>query len=89
MVVSRAKPGATRQQLIERLTRDMHPETWDLVRHGALSHILYRVEGEPGVFAVLQAPSIEDASKLIGQVAQRAEVFDFDVVPVNHFPHFD
>ena len=65
MLVSRTKPGTTRQQVIERLTRELHPETWDLVRHGVLSHIYYRVGEDPGFFALLHAPSLEEAKKLV------------------------
>ena len=58
MVVSRAKLGTKREQLVDRLTHEMHPETWDLVRHGELSHIYYKVGEEPGFFALLNAPKI-------------------------------
>ena len=43
MLVSLAKPGTKREQLVDRLTHEMHPETWDLVRHGELSHIYYKI----------------------------------------------
>ena len=35
MVSSRPKAGATREQLIEHLTRRLDPFTWDLIRHTA------------------------------------------------------
>src|SRR5262245_26131997 len=65
MLVSRAKPGTQREQLVERLTRELHPETWDLIRRGELSHILYKVGDEPGFFALLNAPSFEAAKSLV------------------------
>ena len=37
MLNSRPRAGATREQLIERLTDRLNPSTWDLIRHGALS----------------------------------------------------
>jgi hypothetical protein len=89
MLVSRPRPGTTRQQLIEHLTGRLHPETWDLIRHGELSHVLYKVGDEPGFFAVLNAPSIEDAKAKVDRGVQRLEVFDLDIVPVKQFPHFD
>jgi hypothetical protein len=89
MLVSRPKPGTKRELLIERLSRHIHPETWDLVRHGALSHILYKVGDEPGFFAVLNAPSLDEAKAMVESAAPRLESFDVDIVPVKHFPHFE
>ena len=78
MLVSRPKPGIKREQLIEHLTRRLQPETWDLIRRGELFHILYKVGDEPGFFAVLNAPSIEDAKAMADCGAQRIEVFDLE-----------
>jgi hypothetical protein len=89
MLVSRAKPGKEREVLIETLSSQMRPETWDLVRHGDLSHILYKVGDEPGFFAILNAPTFEDAKALIDRAAPRLENFDVEIVPVKHFPHFE
>ncbi len=89
MISSRPKAGATRKQLVEHLTGRLHPSTWDLIRHGVLSHVLYKVGDEPGFFAVLSAPSLEDARATVERGAERLAVFDLDIVPVNQFPHFD
>ena len=89
MLVSRAKPGVKRETLIERYSRQIHPETWDLVRRGNLSHVLYKVGDEPGFFAVLHAPSLEQAKSLTEKTAERLDVFDIDICPVSLFPHFD
>ena len=89
MLVSRAKPGTKREQLIERLTREMHPETWDLVRHDVLSHIYYKVGEEPGFFALLNAPSLQEATAMVAKSAARSEEFEVDIFPVKHFPQFD
>jgi hypothetical protein len=56
MVSSRARSEATREQLIEHLTRRLDPATWDLIRQGVVSHVLYKVGEEPGFFAVLSDP---------------------------------
>ena len=88
MLNSRPRAGATRKQLIEHLTSRLNPSTWDLIRHGTLSHVLYKVGDEPGFFAVLTAPSIEEAKAMVALGAERLELFDLDVVPVNQFPHF-
>ena len=88
MLESRAKPGVKREELVERLTRQMHLETWLLVRHGDLSQVLYKVGDEPGFFAVLQASSLEEAKSLIENSADRLDLFDLDIHPVSLFPHF-
>jgi len=86
MVNTRPRAGETREQLIEHLTRRLDPSTWDLIRHGVLSHVLYKVGVEPGFFGVLNAPSIEEANKIIAAGVERLELFDLEVVPVNQFP---
>jgi hypothetical protein len=89
MLISRAKPGVTREQLIDRLTHEMHPETWDLVRHGVLSHIYYKVGEEPGFLALLNAANYEEAKALVTRGTAGVEEFEIDIYPVKHFPQFD
>jgi hypothetical protein len=62
MLVSRAKPGTKREQLVERLTRQLNFETWDLVRRGELSHILYKV-GDPAFLPSLMRPILRKRSR--------------------------
>ena len=88
MVSSRPKVGATREQLIQHLTRRLDPSTWDLIRKGVLSHILYKVGDEPGFFAVLNASSSEETKAIVDAGIERLDLFDLEVVPVNQFPHF-
>ena len=88
MVNSRPTAGATRELLVEHLTRRLDPATWDLIRHGVLSNVYYKVGDEPGFFAVLNAASIDEARKIVVAGTERLELFDLEVVPVNHFPHF-
>jgi hypothetical protein len=88
MVTSRPKAGATREQLIEHLTRRLDPSTWALIRHGVLSQVLYKVGDEPGFFAVLNAPSVAEAKAMVEAGMERLELFDLEAVPVNQFPHF-
>ena len=87
-VNTRPRAGETREQLIEHLTRRLDPSTWDLIRHGVLSQVLYKVGDEPGFFAVLNAPSIGEANQIIAAGVERLELFELEVVPVNQFPHF-
>ena len=89
MLVSRAKPGTKREELVERFSHQLYPETWDLIRSGELSHVLYKVGDEPGFFAVLKASSFEEAKSLIEGSGAGLDVFDVDTYPVNLFPHFD
>ena len=55
MLVSRAKPGMKREELVERFTGPLRLETWDLIRSGELSQVFYKVGDEPGFFAILGA----------------------------------
>jgi len=88
MLVSRPKPGSTRQQLESALTRRLQPGTWDLIRFGMLSHVLYKIGEEPGFFAVLQSESLEQAKVVVAAHQPPDLPFDIDIVPVNQFPHF-
>ena len=56
----------------------------DLIRKGVVSHVLYKVGEDPGFFAVLNAPNLEQA-KAMAEAGTELELFD--VVPVNQFPH--
>ena len=88
MLNGRPRAGTTREQLVEHLTRRLDPSTWDLIRHGVLSHVLYKVGDEPGFFAVLNAENAEEAKRIVEAGAEKLELFDLEVVPVNQFPHF-
>ena len=48
----------------------------------------YKVGDEPGFFAVLNAPNLEEAKAMAEKGVERLELFDLEVVPVNQFPHF-
>jgi hypothetical protein len=89
MLVCRPKPGMKREQLIEHLTRQIHPETWDLIRRGELSHVLYEVGDEPGFFALFNASTIEDAKALLASSAPRLEAFELKYIRSNNFLTFD
>ena len=73
MVNSRPTAGATREQLVEHLTRRLDPATWDLIRHGVLSNVYYKVGDEPGFFAVLNAASIDEPRKIVVAGTERAQ----------------
>ena len=88
MLVSRAKPGIKREELVERFSHQLYPETWDLIRNGELFHVLYKVGDEPGFFAILKASSFEEARSLIERSASLLDAFDLDVYPVSPSPQF-
>jgi hypothetical protein len=88
MLVSRPKAGTTRQQLVDDMSSRLRPDTWDLIRNGVVSHVLYKVGDEPGFFAVLQAANLEQAKAMV-EARSETMLFDIDIVPVNQFPHFD
>jgi hypothetical protein len=50
---------------------------------------LIQVGDEPGFFAVLNAPTLKEAQAMVAGGAERLEVFDLEITPVNQFPHFD
>ena len=89
MLISRPKAGTTRQQLVQTLTQRLQPGAWDLIRRGTLSHVLYKVGDKPGFFAVLHAPSVEQARSIVETNMKPDSPFDVELVPVNQFPHFD
>ena len=84
-----SKLGTKREQLVERPTSQIKPETWDLIRRGDLSHVLCKVGDELSFFSLLNAPSLDVAKALVERSAQRLEAFEVDIYPVKHFPHFD
>jgi len=53
-----------------------------------VSHVLYKVEEEPGFFAVLNAANLQQAKAMAEAGIERLVLFDLEVVPVNQFPHF-
>ena len=89
MMNGRPKAGVTRDELILHLTERLDPATWDLIRKGVLSSVLYKIGDEPGFFAILNASSFEQAHALVDGSSQRQEVFDLEIIPVDQFPHFD
>ena len=89
MLESKARAGVTREQLAQYFNQRMNPSTWDLIRHGVVSNVLFKTGSEPGVFALLSAPSLQEAKALVDRAVERENLFDVQIVPVNQFPHFD
>ncbi len=89
MLTMQPKPGVTREQLVQYLTGPLNPMTWDVIRKGILSNVLFKTGDELGIFAVLSASNIEEAHALINKVLERNNLLDVQIDPVNQFPHFD
>ena len=89
LLESQVRPGVTREQMVRHLTHRLKPETWDAIRHGVLSNVLYKTGADAGFFAVLQAPSLSDAEVLVHKAVETQDLFDIRLVAVNQFPHFD
>ena len=70
MINARSKAGLREQKSSLTLQKGLDPATWNLIRNGLLSFICYKVGDEPGFFAVLSAPSIEEAQALVDSSAQ-------------------
>lgn len=89
MLESHPRPGVTREQLAAHFTGQLNPSTWDLIRHGVVSNVLYKSSSEIGFYAVLSAASPEEARSIVKQHTAHEELFDLKIVPVNQLPHFD
>jgi hypothetical protein len=89
MLVSRPRPGSTREDIVAALTQRLQPGTWDLIRKGRLSNVLYKVGDDPGFFALLQAESLDQAQATVAAARRPDLPLEVEVVPVNLFPHFD
>ncbi len=88
MLSTQPKPGVTREQLVLHLTSRLNPATWDVIRNGVVSNVFFKTGDEPGFFAVLSASNIDEAHALIDKAVEIHDLFDIQIVPVNHFPHF-
>ena len=90
MLNSRAKPGISREHLIERLKQRWHLSSWELVRTGQVSNVFYKIGAEPGITAVIHATDETQAKSLLAHMLNNDEsFFEIDLTPINQFPHFD
>ena len=89
IIESQPRPGVTRQQLVEHFTGKLTPATWDLIRYGVVSNLLFKTGSEVGFFAVLSAPSLEEARSIVQLRTADEVLFEVKIVPANLFPHFD
>jgi len=83
------RPGVTRDQIVSHFTHRLNPATWDLVRNGVLSNVVYKTGRDAGFVAMLNVPSHDDAEALVRKAVETLDLFDVRIVQVNQFPHFD
>jgi muconolactone delta-isomerase len=90
LINSRICPGATRDRVIAHLKKNIEKEEWELVKKGIITHWFFKVGDQPGFVALLNCDSLEEVHALLGKTpVVREGLLEFDVDPVNHFPHFD
>ena len=89
LVNSRVCPGVSRDQVIDHFTSGVERRTWDLIRRGVIVHWFFKVGDHPGVIAVLNCDSVEEARAVVGRapvVTKGLVTFEFE--PIDHFPNF-
>jgi hypothetical protein len=89
MLESQPRPGVTRERMAEHFTGRLNPASWELIRHGVVSNLWFKTGSEIGFYAVLSAPSLEEAQSVVKRHTANEALFDVKIVPVNQFPHFD
>jgi hypothetical protein len=86
---SRARPGVTREQLVEQLNKGIDKEAWELIKKGTVAHWMYKVGDEPGVVAIVNCASREEVQSLADNSrAVKLGLIEYTIDPVDHFPHF-
>jgi hypothetical protein len=87
---SRISPGVTRNQVVEQFKTDIEQKTWELIKKGVVVHKFFKVGEQPGVIALLNCESLEEARALVNELRTvKNGMFEFDIDPVDHFPSFD
>jgi hypothetical protein len=83
-------PGATRNQIINHFKKDIEKNTWEQMKKGIITHWYFKVGDQPGVVAILDCESIEEARHMVNESqAVKTGIVEFDIDPVERFPHFD
>jgi len=87
---SRMRPGVTRDQVVEQFKIDIEQKTWELIKKGVVVQKFFKVGHQPGVIALLDCGSMEEARALTNEVRTvKNGILEFDIEPVDHFPNFD
>ena len=90
LINSRMRPGVTRDQLVAHFKMDIEQETWELIRKGVVVQKYFKVGAQPGVIALLNCDSLEEAQALVNDLRPvRNGLLDFDIDPVDYFPKFE
>jgi hypothetical protein len=88
MVMTKRRPGVSREQLIEHLTSKMHPSTWELIRKEKIEQLFFITGDEPGFFAVVNSDDIDEVKAMVHEAISKHNLFDLEIMPINRFPEF-
>lgn len=87
---SRMCPGVTRDQIVKHLKADVDKKTWELIKEGIIAHWFFKKGDQPGVVALLNCDNMEEARRLLKEAPMvKNGLLEFDIDPVDHFPHFE
>ena len=90
LVNSRLCPGVTRAQVVEYFKSGVEQKTWELIKQGVIAHWYFKIGDPPGVLAVLNCESLEEARAVADQApAVKRGFLAFEIEPVDHFPSFN
>ena len=89
MIETQPRPGVTRAQLVAHFTGAPIPSEWSLIRSGVVTNVLFKIGADVGFYALLSAPTAQEARSIVDRHAEDEVLFDIKLVPVHHFAHFD
>lgn len=85
--IDRILPTATEEKIRNVVLKDAF-HTWTLYSKDMIREAYFRKD-RPGVVLVLEAPSVDDAKRMLATFPLvKAGVVEFDVIPVGHFLPF-
>lgn len=86
MLESKARRGASRDQLARHFNGHPSDLGRELIRKGVVSNVLYKTVNEAGFFALLSAATPEEACRLVDLATRNDHLFDVRIVPVSESP---
>lgn len=86
MLESKARRSASRHQLIRHFSGGASPLAQDLIRRGIVTNVLYKSTNDVGFFALLSAPTPEEACRIVDLATANDHLFDVRIVPVSESP---
>ena len=89
MIETQPRPGVTRAQLVAHFIGAPNPTDWNLIRSGVVTNVLFKIGADVGFYALLTAPTAQEAQSIVDRHTGDEVLFDIKLVPVHHFAHFD